>query len=345
MDLNDDLLEWSWGRRHEGYRPPSAARVVGGHAPLYRVWGGGGVTDARLPGRFRTASSTAVPVVGDWVELSDDGQSVVGTLPRTTLVSRESTSAEHLEQALVANTDVVAVVLLPSHRGTGLLLNFLSVVWSGEATPLVCWGKRDAFDEDELAEAEREAQEYVGPDAVLTVSAHSGAGVADLVERVGPGGTLAFLGPSGVGKSSLINAIAGSPVRRTGGVDRTGQGRHVSSDRALLVGREGVLLVDTPGLRTVLASDLSGIDKGFPDIVELSRDCRFRDCRHRSEPGCAVAAAVEAGELPARRIEEYRKLERDAQRIELRRDARARSEAHSELVVRARKAKRRFRRP
>jgi ribosome biogenesis GTPase len=162
---------------------------------------------------------------------------------------------------------------------------------------------------------------------VLVVSAETGDGLEDLRAQLAPGRTLALLGPSGAGKSTLTNALSGATVMATRALRADGKGRHTTAHRELVLLPGGGLVVDTPGLRSVGLTDVSeSLDLVFADVDELADQCRFADCVHVTEPGCAVRAALESGELPERRWESYVKLQREARWMAMRHDARLRAE-------------------
>jgi len=227
---------------------------------------------------------------------------------------------------LAANVDVAVVTEgLHPEPDLGRIERFLALAWESGATPLVVLTKADlvpdaAHVRDDVATA------APGVD-VLAVSATTGEGMADLAPYVVAGRTLALLGPSGAGKSTLTNALAGETVMVTRELRADGKGRHTTVHRELVLLPGGGLIVDTPGLRSVGLTDVSeSLDMVFADVEALAAQCRFADCEHRTEPDCAVLAALDNGELSERRWESYIKLAREARWMAMRHDARLRSE-------------------
>jgi ribosome biogenesis GTPase len=262
---------------------------------------------------------------GDWLVLDPDDLAVA-SLARRTTVRRRVSSRRSDEQVLAANVDVVAVVVsLALEIDLGRVERLLSLAWLSGATPLVVLTKADLAQDSDLVAADV-AGAAPGVDVVV-VSATTGEGMHDLASRLGPGRTLVLLGPSGVGKSTLVNALAGAEIVATGEVGVTGKGRHVTTSRELVMLPSGAVVLDTPGLRGVgMVADDEGLAMAFPEIEELAEGCRFGDCTHVSEPGCAVLEAVESGELPLRRLESWRKLLRETAWMERRTDARLMAE-------------------
>lgn len=279
---------------------------------------------------------TDPPCVGDWVALRHSTGSadheVAAILPRRSAfvrgaVGRESRgglSGDSQAQVLAANADVAFVVepAAPS-VGVGRIERLLALAWESGAQPYVLITKADLAGDLEAVLAEV-AKSAPGVD-VYAVSAATGEGV-DIVRALATG-TSVLLGPSGAGKSTLVNALAGDAVMRTQEIRASdGRGRHTTTHRELVVLPTG-LIIDTPGLRRVGLYDVGdGLAMAFADIEELAAGCRFSDCAHAGEPGCAVRDAVETGELPARRLEGWRKLQREAAWIASRTDARLRAE-------------------
>jgi len=260
------------------------------------------------------------PTVGDWVALAPGQPPVpVAVLPRSSLLRRRAAGGEEA-QALAANLDAVLLVTgLDRPVKAGRLQRGAALAWDAGAQPVVVLTKAAAAGGAEKAVAV--AQEAVPGVDVLVSSVREGEGV-DALAGVVRGRTVALLGESGAGKSTIVNALLGEEVAATGGV-RAGdaKGRHTTTTRQLHLVPTGGVLVDGPGIREVgLWIDPEAVDAAFAEIDDLAAGCRFRDCRHDGEPGCAVAAAVESGELAADRLERWRALRAEAEAAELRAD-------------------------
>ena len=268
-------------------------------------------------------------VVGDWVALSrpegHDLAIIEAILPRTTAFTRKDPGEATGEQVLIANIDVVFVVQSLSGRGLNVrrLERELVLAWESGARPVVILSKADVAEDTDYQR--KLAAESTGDVPIIVESAISGEGLEEVRAQVPVGTTAALLGGSGVGKSTLINGLVGEEVQRTGHVrERDDKGRHITVARELVQLPGGGIIIDTPGMRGLALWDAGdGIASAFPDIDALSQKCRFRDCTHNSEPGCAVIAAVEAGLLPARRLESYRLLQGEMVELSRKQDERA----------------------
>lgn len=306
--------------------PPSAypnnnagvpARITAVYRNRYEVVCDAGAGLAHLKtGAYHTGEET-VPTVGDFVLLDwqKGGESrILKTLPRKTYFARLDPSASgHGEQAVAANFDYVFLLQsLDRDFNPRRLERYLTLAWQSGAVPVVLLTKADQA-ADATAQTCAAAKHAVGVD-VFAVSARSGLGLDRLTEYCRPGKTIVFLGSSGVGKSSLINAIAGEKVMETGGVrESDGRGRHTTTRRQLLLLQNGALVIDTPGMRELGMWDVSeGLGQSFSDVEQYLGRCKFSDCRHQSEPGCAVKAAIQSGALPRERWESYLQLHREA---------------------------------
>jgi ribosome small subunit-dependent GTPase A len=311
----------------EGARPGRVARVDRGRLTVLT---GDGELRAH-PGA--ALHEDAGPAVGDWVALR--GELAVAVLPRRTAFARVMAGRTSAEQVVAANLDTVLVVdALAESPRVRRVERYLAVAWGSGATPVVVLTKADLCADVPAAVAAVRA-DAVGVD-VLAVSSITGEGVDAVRALVGPGRTAAMVGPSGVGKSSLANALAGTAVAATRDIRDDGRGRHTTTARELHLLPGGGLLVDTPGMRELGVVDEEGIDTAYADVTELAAGCRFRDCAHRSEPGCAVAAAIDEGRLDPARYTAWRKLQAEVRRQELRADARARAAEHARVRAFAR---------
>lgn len=262
--------------------------------------------------------------VGDWVAI-DDGV-LTAVLPRRTAIVRASPTGESVAQALVANIDrvLIAVPAIPRPR-LGMVERLVALGWNSGASPVVLVTKIDVSPDP--AGVSAEIAEAAPGCEVIGVSALTGEGMADVRDFDRPGMSLCLVGRSGAGKSTLANALLGIERMAVVEVRRDGKGRHTTSHRELMSLPGGGVLIDTPGLRGVgmwIADD--GVAQTFPEIEVLIDGCRFTDCRHASEPGCAVLGAVTDGTLPQRRLDSWRKLGREADWIAARSDARLRQQ-------------------
>ncbi|MFR9675611.1 ribosome small subunit-dependent GTPase A [Streptomyces sp. TR06-5] len=270
---------------------------------------------------------------GDWAAVGDgdDGRpEVKAVLPRRTAFLRSTSSKRSEGQVLAANIDhAVIAVPLAADPDLGRLERFVSLAWASGAAPFVALTKADLVPEAATLSHLAEDCRGVAPGVpVLTVSSRTGEGIDGLRAAVAGSGTTVLLGVSGAGKSTLANALLGEDTQTVYAVrDRDGKGRHTTTTRDLLPLPGGGVLIDTPGLRGVGLWDAEhGLDHAFSEIEELARTCRFQDCAHRSEPGCAVTAAAEDGSLPERRLDSYRKLLRENAYLAARTDVRLRNE-------------------
>ncbi|MGW0600890.1 ribosome small subunit-dependent GTPase A [Streptomyces sp. NPDC002776] len=272
-----------------------------------------------------------VVCTGDWVAVEPGGNPryVRTYLPRRTAFVRSTSSQRSEGQILAANVDhAVIAVSLAVELDLGRIERFLALAWESGAQPVVVLTKADLVpDPVTLAHLVQDVETTAPGVPVLTVSAHLDEGLEVLAAVVG-GGTSVLLGQSGAGKSTLANALLGAEVmdvRATRDID--GKGRHTTTTRNLLALPGGGVLIDTPGLRGVGLFDAgTGVGQVFAEIEELAARCRFHDCAHEAELGCAVLAAIDSGELAVRRLDSYRKLMRENQRIVAKTDARLRAE-------------------
>ena len=309
-------------------------RVAVQHRGAYDVLTADGEVRAGLPGRLLHDAGDALdlPAVGDWVALDPPagGASVVrAVLSRRTAFVRTTASDQHRlseQQVVAANVDTVFLVsALADDYNLRRLERYLVLAWESGAQPVVVLTKADLCDDVEATVAEVESV-AVGV-RVHAVSNVTGQGVDELRPYFTGNRTVAALGSSGVGKSTLINSLSGEEVMATGAVRRDGRGRHTTTRRELIPVPGGGFFLDTPGMRELqLAEASGGIQEAFDDLVELFTHCRFTDCAHEAEPGCAVKAALDEGRLDEERWQSYQKLQRELAMLERKLDARAKSE-------------------
>ena len=306
--------------------PGRVVRVDRGAA---RVQTAAGQSAAVTAGHLDSSGEAGPPAVGDWVALDPrEGTHVIrAILPRTGALARRRPGAADSEQVVAANVDLVLIVeSLERGPNPRRIERATALAWDGGAQPVVILTKADLC--LELDAAITTAREGAPFSDIVPLSSVTGDGFDDLVAYLTPGTTAVLLGPSGVGKSTLINRLLGEQKLAVAEV-RAGdaKGRHTTTSRELVALPEGGCLIDTPGIRELgLWLDAEAVGKAFPEIEEAAERCRFSDCRHESEPGCAVLEDVERGVLDAGRVASFLRLRKEAENLDLRRDASRRYE-------------------
>jgi ribosome biogenesis GTPase len=296
--------------------PYTAGRVASRHRTVFDVLVAGGSVRVGISGALRRLGR--MPAVGDFVVILDQPEAgtrmVVDILPRRTTFARGAPGEGGDTQVIAANIDFVFIVTAAgSDFNLRRLERYLAVVHAAGAAPVILVNKADLADDAEALRAE--ARSIAGETPVLAVSAREGSGLTGLAAFLQPGSTVALIGSSGVGKSTLINALLPDANLETGDVrEHDGRGRHTTSVRQLFVLPGGAMVIDNPGLREIaIGSAASGIGAAFGDVLAFACGCRYPDCRHEGEPGCAVRAAVEEGILPEARLDSYLRLVREAE--------------------------------
>jgi ribosome biogenesis GTPase len=320
--MKQDLSQLGWDQLFaSSYRPSKdsePARVLRADRGVCTVLAAGGVTRASLAGGLLMAAAgdpARLPCAGDWVVLRhwpDRRTTVECVLPRRTTLIRRTADKDASGQVLAANMDTVAVVEpMEPAPDAARIERLLALAWESGAEPVLVLSKADTAPDP--AAIARQLGELAPGVPVHVVSVTRNKGLAKLKALVPPGRTLALLGRSGAGKSTIVNALAGSVVMPVQEIRRAdGKGRHTTAYRNLVPVPGGGAVLDTPGIRGVgLLDTASGLDQAFADIAGLAVFCRFGDCTHDAEPGCAVRDAIAAGTLTRRRLDSWRKLHRE----------------------------------
>lgn len=278
---------------------------------------------ARATGRLRHKSSSPLdlPGVGDWVALNTGKNrrpTVEAVLPRQSVFVRKVAGLHAKVQVVAANIDHAFLLMsLDGDFNLRRLERYLAATWESGAAPVILLNKLDKSDPETKKEALALVEEVAAGAPILGISAKTGEGLEGLAPFLGPQLTVCLLGSSGVGKSTLLNKLKGERVQLTAEVrDKDGKGRHTTTHRELFSLDSGALVVDTPGMREMRLWSSAGLADAFPEIADLADQCRYRDCHHTGDEGCAVDAAVEAGEVDQERWEAWLKLTEELKEIE-----------------------------
>ncbi len=308
-------------------------RIINRNRDKYQLVYNGNIFEAVITGKlfYNSLENSQLPVTGDWVlfEIKQNLAIVKQLLPRITVISRKVAGTTTEEQAISANIDIVGIVFsLDGGRNynSRTLERYLTIAWNSGAKPLVILNKADLSDAPEAIKAEAK---YVAPGAeVIITSAESGEGIDILRSNIPSGKTVVFIGPSGVGKSALTNALLGNNLQKTGAIrDADKRGRHTTTNSKMIKIPKAGMLIDSPGLREIqLWGDQEGLDSVFEEITEIASACKFRDCTHMGEPGCAVQQALAEGTLDANRYQSYLELKKELAYLESRQNGKARQE-------------------
>ncbi|MBX0356702.1 ribosome small subunit-dependent GTPase A [Halobacillus sp. Nhm2S1] len=318
----NDFTEFFKAQMHEGDHIGRVTRLTHG---LYTVVDDEQERNGEVSGRFHHTVEVDkdYPAVGDWVvfEPYDAGAraKIHRVLDRQTVLSRKKAGGSHQEQIIAANVGTVFIVTaLTQEFNLRRIERYVQQIYESGASPVVVLTKRDLCDTvpEHIAKVES-----VAPGVpVYAVDSLTGTGMKELVTELRVGDTISLVGSSGVGKSTLINHLLGMEKQATQGVREEDQrGRHTTTHRELFELPNGTYIIDTPGMRELQlwGGDEEGVDQTFSDIDRLSASCKFRDCKHEREPGCAVQQAIDEGELDVARLKSYNKLKRELKRLEL----------------------------
>ena len=312
---SDALRQQFQPHADEGLEP---ARVIVQQRGLYEVAAACGELSATLAGKLaREADEGGYPVTGDWVAIvarpGEGAATIRHVLPRSsTFVRRAAGPGAPRGQVVAANADLALLAAsLNGEFNVRRIERYLAAAWESGASPVIVLTKADDCENVAALKAEVEAIAFGVP--VHAISALSGEGLDALRAHLAPGKTAVLLGSSGVGKSTLVNALAGADRMVTRAISVDGQrGRHTTTHRELVLLPSGALILDTPGMREFGLWDAGdGVASAFTDVEELMTQCKFHDCRHRAEPGCAVRAALDDGTLDAERWQAYGKLQKE----------------------------------
>ncbi|MBC7960043.1 MAG: ribosome small subunit-dependent GTPase A [Vallitaleaceae bacterium] len=331
-----NLKQYGWNNffekqyKEKGYEGMKVGRVIIDHNNVFQVVTEDGEIVVELSGKvLRGENGRTKPSVGDWVVLQkrEDKWLAEDVLPRKSKFSRKMAGNDTLEQIVATNIDTIFIVSSLNHDfNLRRLERYLIVAWDSGATPVIILSKSDLCED---ADEKIEAVEEIAPGVqVHSISALEAEGMEQLKQYLGEGKTIALIGSSGVGKSTLLNTLAGEELLKVSGIrEDDDRGKHTTTHRQLVLLPSGGMILDTPGMRELqLWQADEGIDHVFSDIQSLADQCKFTDCKHESEPGCAVLSAISSGIMKSDRLESYIKLKKELAFVERKQLERQRAE-------------------
>ena len=309
-----DMSLWGFGDRHLAesnmYTDYYVGRVVSQYKGLYKTVSENGELLSEVSGKFsfNTTTLSGYPAVGDFVML-DHNAIIHHVLQRKSAFGRKAAGTSNDEQIIASNIDTIFICMsLNNDYNLRRLERYLSIAWDSGAAPVVVLTKSDLC--DDIDNILTEVQSAVFGADIVVASSLSLDGYSEVQKLIKKGQTIAFVGSSGVGKSTLINRLIGEDVIETNGLRNDDKGRHTTSRRELFMLKNGGMVIDTPGMREI-GMECADLSKSFSDVDELSTLCKFSDCTHTNEPGCAIRAAIKTGTLSEKRFESYQKLQRE----------------------------------
>lgn len=313
MNLKQIGLDPSRLEEAKAYEKWVLARVLEQHRDSYRILTDSGIFGAKVSGKmmFLASAPSDFPTVGDWimVEKQNDIAIIHAILQRKSRFERKAAGKTSETQLIAANIDVIFICMsLNENFNLRRLERYLAIAWTSGATPVVILTKADLAPQPNgwISQVEQAA---IGVD-ILICSEYDVPFFTELEEYILPGKTYAFIGSSGVGKSTIVNHLISQNIMKISNVGAHDKGRHTTTSRELFLTEKGSIVIDTPGMREMQIDD-ADLEETFQDIEELAKNCKFRDCRHNFEPGCAVKAAISSGALANKRLDNYRSLLRE----------------------------------